>query len=143
MFVFLKNSTLLTIPSNSVVGRPLLLVRGAASISALRTPNDQRLTTALNTQCLAALLPTHHPIKNHARYKHCRKQVCGQAEHQRRGKTLDRPRTEEEQNHRRHDGGDMGIDDGDPGLAESLLPARGRRLPISHFSSIPLKNHNF
>jgi hypothetical protein len=56
MFVSLKNSTLLTIPSKSVVGRQSPVVRGASFIEVRErlTTNDQRLP--LNTQRFTALL---------------------------------------------------------------------------------------
>src|SRR6202140_4538895 len=99
---------------------------------SLRIANDNRPTTSdrLDTQRFAALLPAQHPIKNHARYKHCRKQVGEQTEYQCRGETLYRPCTEEEQNRRGNDGGDVSIDDRDPGVAESLFLRRRRWLVV-------------
>src|SRR5438445_9447323 len=83
IFVFLKNSTLLSIPSkislwSLVAGRPDCIVHFSFA-------NDYRPPTALNAQRFAPLLPAQHPIKNHARYKNCRNKVRGQTDHQRRG----------------------------------------------------------
>src|SRR5208283_339038 len=129
---------------SSVVSRQSLVVRGASflDIRERLMTNDQRPTTALNTQRFSALLPAQHPIKNHARYKHRRKQVCRQAEHQRRRKTLYRPGTEDEKNRGRSNGRDVGIDDGDPGMAEALLHRRGRRLAVPQLFPYALKNQH-
>src|SRR4029077_10263314 len=107
-----------------------------------QTTIDYRRTTALNAQCLSTLLPAQHPIKNHARYKYCGEQVGEQTEYQCRSETLYRPCTEEEQNRRRNDGGDVSIDDRDPGVAESLLHRRRRGLAISQLFPDALKNQD-
>src|ERR1019366_10090988 len=111
MLVSLKNSTLRTIPSKSVVGRQSIVVRAASFARNSRTTIDQRPTTASNTQCFATLFPAQHPIKNYARYKHCRKQVRGQTKNQRRRKTFYRPRAKQKQNRRRNNSSDVRIDD--------------------------------
>src|ERR1039457_6417082 len=87
-------------------------------------------SSRLNTQCLSTLLPTQHPIKNHARYEHCGKQVGRQTEHQGGRKPLHRPGPEDEQNRGGNDGRDVGINDRNPRMAESLLHRRRRRLAV-------------
>src|SRR5580700_9389423 len=107
MFVFLKNSTLLTVPSKSVVGR-------SERVVLFYTANDRRPSTndcSSNTQRFAALLAAQHPIKNRARYKHRGKQIRGQAKDQGRGETLDRPRAKQEKKRSRNDGRHVRIND--------------------------------
>src|ERR1700720_2413617 len=124
-FVFLKNSTLLTVPSKH---RSIVVSRWSfglhQSFRLCERQPTQRLTTALNAQRLATLLPAQHPIKNHPRHKHRRKQVRRQPKYQRSRKSLDRPCSKQEQNRGRNDGRDVRINDGDPGMAEALFYSR-------------------
>jgi len=68
MFVSLKNSTLLSIPSKnqSLVGsRWSFGLHRSFRLCERQSTNDER--QALNAQCFSTLLPAQHPIKNHAR----------------------------------------------------------------------------
>src|ERR1035438_6066954 len=125
IFVFLKNSTLLTIPSK--VCCSLFVVRCSPSLVLQfceRIANDQQ--RFLDTQFLATLLPAEHPIENHARYEYRRKQIRRQTKYQSGGKPFDRPGSEDKQDGGGNDGRDVRIDDGDPGVTKYLLHELGR-----------------
>src|SRR3954447_21879329 len=98
--------------------------------SITRSPDDS-MTKFLNAQGLAALLAAQHPFKNHARHEDRRKQVGQQTKRQRGRKPLDRPCAEDEQDCGRNNCGYVRIHNRDPGMAESLIYSRRRRLAVA------------
>ena len=88
-----------------------------------------------DTQSFSALLATQHEIKDHPRDKHRREQVGKQTESERDRKPFHWSRSEDEQYERGDDRGYVSVDDRDPGMRESLVNGRGRRLPSSRVVS--------
>ena len=81
-------------------------------------------------------------VKNSPRHKDRGKQVREQAERQGDSKTFDRHRAKDEQDGRSYDGGDVRIDNGDPGMRKALLNCRRRRFTVTYFFADPLEDEH-
>src|ERR1700733_9224123 len=136
MFGLRKNSTLGRAPSELFQKPHIAWVAPAFQRCP---PPSLELSDA---ESFASLMTAEHPIKNHARDKHCGKQIRQQPEGQCGGKPFDRAGAEHEQDGRRNDGGDVGVDDRNPGVAETLFDGRGRRFAVAQLLADALKNQH-
>src|ERR1700733_5986510 len=97
---------------------------------------------SLNAQRLTAFFPAQDPVEDHARNEYGGEQVGQQTEGEGHGKPFDRAGSEQEQNRRRDDRGHVGIDDRNPGMTETLIHGRRRRLSVTQFFPNALENQH-
>src|SRR5207248_8685971 len=81
----------------------------------------------LNAQRFSSFFSLQPGIENHSRHKHRSKDVGEQTESEGHGKAADRPGAKNKQDEGRNNGGHVGIHDGEPSPAESLIYIRCRR----------------
>src|SRR3990172_465823 len=114
--------SMFVLPTNSIARRPRL--RGGPSDTELLHPPKGQ--------------PVEDPPGPHGR----RKQIDGHAEGERHGKASHRPAPEEKEGERGDQRGDMRIQDGHPGLAESAVDGGAHRLPEPQLFTDPLQDHD-
>src|SRR5579875_1465535 len=107
---------------------------GGDNQNGLRQKNEKQIPCGMRTkkrsdgQGRAALALLKQPVENYARNEDCREEVGEQTEDQGDRKALDRAGTEDEQDAGGDDGGDVRVDDGDPGVGKAVMNSRCRTL---------------
>src|SRR5215471_16923957 len=96
----------------------------------------------LNAQGLATLMAAEDPVKDHARYEHCGKQVGCQTETQGDGKSAHRAGSEQEQDDGGHDRRHVGINNGDPCMFKALIDSLRRRLTVPQLFTNALEDQD-
>src|SRR5882757_7512930 len=117
---FFPSQSILVLRKNSTFAI-LITSKTCHSERSEEPPHFANAATTSNRKRRAALLVLQVRVKDHARDKHRRKQVCQQTERQRHRETTHRAGSEEEQDHRRDDCRHVGVDNGHPGVREALL----------------------
>src|SRR5271165_4596092 len=84
----------------------------------------------LDAQSLATLVAIEDGVENNARNKNRSEQVGQKTKAQGHGKSAHRARSKQEQDDGRHNRRDVSIDNGDPGLAETLVNRGSWRLAV-------------
>src|SRR5215471_19337008 len=110
------------------------------SMFELRKNSTYSTFFELDAQGLAPLFAAQYGIKDHPRNEHCCEQIGEQAEGQRETEATDRAAAHKNQNDGRNNRGDVGVHDGDPGAAESLVHGCGRALVVAQLLADALKD---